>query len=154
MMDTIEGCTAGLGAVGLVGGAIGPGADLPIIAPVWIGMTIALADQAGSAMDKETAKKIVYATATGVGSFVAGSKIAATVAGWLFAIPSGGLSLGLCMAGNAFLNGKLTHAYGKAVALYFLQTEGLDDGDLTVQVLIALVAVQMGLPSGNPDVIA
>jgi uncharacterized protein (DUF697 family) len=154
MIETIDNCTAGLGLVGLAGGAIGPGADLVVIAPVWIGMTVALADQAGAAMDKETAKKIVYATATGVGSFVAGTKIAATVAGWLLAIPSAGLSLGLSMAGNALLNGKLTHAYGMAVALYFLQTDGLDDGDLTVQVLIALVAVQMGFRPGNPNVIA
>lgn len=152
MIDTIENCTLGLGAVGVVGGAIGPGADLVAIAPTWIGMTIALADQAGHHMQEDTARKIVFAVATGVGSFTAGTKIAATVAGWLFAIPSGGVSLALCMAGNAVLNGKMTHAYGKSVAQYFLQSGPKDDGDLIVQVLLALLAVHMGFGSSSPYV--
>jgi len=96
-------------------------------------------------MDKDTARKLVFATATGVASFGTGAKIAATVAGWLLAIPSGGLSLALGMAGNAALNAKLTHAYGQAVARYFLQTEGFDDGDLIIEVLVALVAANFGV---------
>jgi uncharacterized protein (DUF697 family) len=152
MIDTIENCTAGLGVVGLAGGLMGPGADLVVIAPTWIGMTIALADQAGAAMDKETAKKLVFATATGIGSFAAGTKIAATVAGWLLAIPSAGLSLALCMGGNAALNAKCTHAYGMAVARYFLQTNGLESEDLTIRVLVALVAVQFGFRPDDPNV--
>jgi uncharacterized protein (DUF697 family) len=154
MIATIENCTVGLGAVGVFGGLFGPGTDLVIIAPTWIGMTIALADQAGVSMDEATAKKLVYATVTGVGSFAAGAKIAATVAGWLLAIPSAGLSLGLSMAGNAALNAKFTHAYGLAIARYFLQTDGLEDGDLTIKVLIALVAVQFGFRPDDPSVFA
>jgi uncharacterized protein (DUF697 family) len=154
MIDIIENCTAGLGAVGVVGGLVGPGTDLVIIAPTWIGMTIALADQAGAAMDEATAKKLVLATATGVGSFAAGAKIAATVAGWLLAIPSAGLSLGLSMAGNAALNAKFTHAYGMAIARYFLQTDGVEDGDLIVKVLIALVSVHFGFRPDGPYIMA
>jgi hypothetical protein len=110
MMDTINNCTLGLGGVGIVGGAIGPGADLIVIAPTWVGMTCTLAAQAGDSMEEDTAKKIAIAVATDVGGFVIGSKIAATVAGWLLALPSAGLSLGLSMAGNAALNAKMTDA--------------------------------------------
>lgn len=92
MQNTIDACTAGLGAVGVVGGAIGPGADLVAIAPTWIGMAISLASQAGASMDEHTAKKLAMAVATGVGSFAVGTKIAATVAGWLLALPTAGLA--------------------------------------------------------------
>jgi len=150
--EIINGCTAGLGAVGVIGGAIGPGADLAVIGPVWIGMTLAIADAADITMDQNMAKKIVYATATGVGSFAGGAKIASTVAAWLLAIPSAGASLLISMAGNAALNAKLTHAYGMAVARYFLQTDDFDNGDVVVQVLLALIALQFGLGIDNPYV--
>lgn len=152
MLDTIENCTVGLGGVGIIGGALGPGADLVIIAPTWAGMTIVLADQAGHSMSKQTAKKIAIAVATGVGSFAAGAKIAATVGGWLLALPTAGISLVLSCAGNAALNAKFTDAFGKAVASFFLQTDEIPTTDVVVQVLIALISVQFGLPSSHPDV--
>lgn len=145
MTATIEHCTLGLGAVGIVGGAIGPHADVGIIAPVWIGMAAALADQAGVAMNEGTLRKLVYATATGVVGFGVGTKIVSTVAGWLLAIPSGGLSLAIGMAGNAALNAKLTHSFGRAIARYFLQADEIDNGELAVAVLTALIGRDFGI---------
>jgi uncharacterized protein (DUF697 family) len=129
MKETIENCTVGLGAVGIIGGAIGPHADVAVIAPVWIGMAGALAEQAGSAMDEATLRNLVYATAAGAVGFGVGTKIASTVAGWLLAIPSGGLSLAIGMAGNAALNAKLSHSFGSAVARHFLQTNRVEYGE-------------------------
>lgn len=154
MQDIIDGCTAGLGLVGIVGGAIGPGADLIVIAPTWVGMIVALADRAGSAMDEHTAMKIAKASAVGIGAFVGGAKIAATVGGWLLAIPSFGLSLGLSMAGNAALNAKVTNAFGKSVARYFLQTEGFESTDLIIEILTAMVSTQFGFSSTSHRVVA
>lgn len=152
MKDTINNCTGGLGAVGVVGGAFGPGADLIVIAPTWAGMVVSLAAQAGSSMDAHTAKKLAIAVATGVGSFALGTKVAATAAGWLLAIPSGGLSLVLSMAGNAALNAKFTHAFGTATALYFLQTDDIDSVEVITQVLIALVGLQFGISTNRRDI--
>jgi uncharacterized protein (DUF697 family) len=153
MRDTINNCVGGLGAVGVVGGAIGPGADLVVIAPTWVGMTCTLAAQAGQRMDEDTAKKLAVAVATGAGSFAIGTKIAATVGGWLLALPSGGLSLFLAMAGNAALNAKFTDAYGKSVARYFLQRK-TNDNELAAKILIAMLAIQFGVSSPSSDVIA
>jgi uncharacterized protein (DUF697 family) len=150
--EIINTCTAGLGAVGVVGGAIGPGADLLVIGPVWVGMTVAIADAAGITLGESNAKKIAYAAATGVGSFAGGAKIASTVAGWILALPTAGASLLLCIAGNAALNAKLTHAYGTSVAQYFLQTHDIDDSDLVIQILLALIAIQIGMDLNSPYV--
>jgi uncharacterized protein (DUF697 family) len=154
MLNTIEGCAGGLGGVGIFGGLAGPGADLVVIAPVWAGMVVTLAVQAGKNMDKETAKKLTIAVATGVGSFALGTKVGATVLGWLLAIPSAGLSLAASAAANAALNAKFTHAYGKAVALYFLQTDSIDSIDVMTQVLISLVAIQFGFSPDGTNVTA
>ncbi len=154
MLDTINVCTGGLGAVGIVGGAIGPGADLVIIAPVWAGMVVKLADQAGTRMDNQTAKKLCVAVATGVGSFMAGTKMASTAAAWLLALPTAGLSLLASMGVNAGLNATLTRAFGRAVALYFLQTDKIESADVIAGLIIALVASQLGVPTSGADIVA
>jgi hypothetical protein len=105
-------------------------------------------------LDEQTAKKIALAVATSVGSFVAGTKIAAWAFGWILAIPSAGVSLVAGMAGNAALNAKVTNAVGKAVALYFLQTTEIESSDVIIAILVALVGTQFGIPSGRHDIIA
>ncbi|MFN9030114.1 MAG: hypothetical protein ACK5XM_07870 [Betaproteobacteria bacterium] len=152
MRNTIECCTAGLGVIGPIGGALGPGTDLPVIIPTWVGMVCTLAEQAGHQMDKHTAKKVAMATATGAMSMVAGTKVASTVLGWLLSIPSGGASLLASMAANSAINAKFTHAYGKACALYFLQSDGPDSTDVVVAVLLALIGLEFGIPSSRKDV--
>jgi uncharacterized protein (DUF697 family) len=154
MLDTIGTCTAGLGGVGILGGAIGPGADLVVIAPVWAGMVVRLANQAGRNMDQQTAKKLCMTVATGVGTFVAGTKIASTVAGWLLALPTAGLSVVANMTANAALNAALTRAFGRAVALYFLQTGEIERLDVAARILVTLVGVQLGVPTSTPDIVA
>ncbi len=154
MQDTIDNCTVGLGAVGIVGGIIGPGADLIVIAPTWVGMVVALAEQAGEAMDEATAQKICLAAATGGAAFLAGAKIAATIGAWILAIPSGGASVAVWAVGNAALNAKFTDAFGKATARYFLQTESVEASDIVVQILLALVGLQFGIPTGRHDIVA
>jgi hypothetical protein len=154
MAETIENSTLGLAGVGIVGGAIGPHADVAIIAPVWIAMAVKLASQAGSAMDKATISKLIYATATGVAGFAAGTKIVSTVAGWLLAIPSGGLSLAIGMVGNAALNAKLTKSFGEALARFFLQTHDVDHGETAVAVLTALIGRDFGIKINNDYVVA
>jgi uncharacterized protein (DUF697 family) len=154
MLDTITKCTTGLGAVGIVGGAIGPGADLIVIAPVWAGMVVTLANQAGASMDNQTAKKLCVAVATGVGTFVGGAKVASTVASWLFALPTAGLSIAANIAANAALNAALTRAFGRAVALYFLQTHEIESVDVVARILIALVGLEFGVSTSRSDIMA
>jgi hypothetical protein len=72
--------------------------------------------------------------------------------GWLFAIPSAGLSVAASMAANAALNAKFTHAYGNSLARYFLQTEGIDSTDAIISVLIALTGLEFGIKPGSGDV--
>jgi len=154
MRTTITTCTAGLGGVGILGGAIGPGADLAIIAPTWVGMVCTLAAQSGSSMSQHTAKKLAMAVATGCGTFVVGTKIASTVFAWVLALPTAGMSVAANMAANAGLNAKLTHAFGTATARFFLQTSSIDNTDLAIQVIIALVGLEFGIPTSRDDVIA
>jgi|SRR5271166_2029602 len=154
MLNTINGCTAGLGVVGIAGGAIGPGADLIVIAPVWTGMVVALAGQAGTSMDNQTAKKLCVAVATGVGTFFAGTKIASTVAAWLLALPTAGLSVIANMGANAALNATLTRAFGRAVALYFLQADKIESVDVAARILIAFVGLEFGIPTSRSDIVA
>ncbi len=154
MLETINSCTLGLGAVGIVGGALGPGSDLIIIAPVWAGMVAALAGQAGTSMDEQTAKKLCVAVATGVGTFVAGTKIASTAAAWLLALPTAGASLVANMAANAGLNAILTRKFGRAVALYFLQASKIESIEVIAGILIALVGLEFGVPTSRCDVVA
>src|SRR5271166_2689831 len=145
MLNTINGCTAGLGVVGIAGGAIGPGADL---------MVVALAGQAGTSMDNQTAKKLCVAVATGVGTFFAGTKIASTVAAWLLALPTAGLSVIANMGANAALNATLTRAFGRAVALYFLQADKIESVDVAARILIAFVGLEFGIPTSRSDIVA
>ena len=144
MKDTINACAVGLGFVGIPGGILGPGADLVVIAPTWVGMTVALADQAGHAMSKQTAKKIALAVAAGGGAFAGGTKIASTAIGWLAAPFTLGASLAISAAANAGLNASFTYAYGRAAARYFLQTREIDNIEVMVGVLIALIGADLG----------
>lgn len=153
MRDTINNCTIGLGVVGIPAGMIGPGTDLAVIAPAWGVMTATLAGQAGHTMNEDTAVKLAVAVATGAGAFVAGSKVASSLLGWLLAIPTVGLSLVAAGAANAALNASFTKVYGESVARYFLQTK-TDSTEAAVKVLIGLVAVGLGLPSPSPYVVA
>jgi len=153
MQFSINTCSASLGVVGLTA-ALVPHLDLAIIAPVWLGLTIDLGEKAGVHLEHQMAKKICMAVATGVISYVGGAKLATAIFGWLALIPSAGASLALTTAANVALNAKLTHAYGNAVARYFLQVEDLNDVDLAIAVLTALVAVQFGVPSPSEHVVA
>jgi hypothetical protein len=105
-------------------------------------------------MDEQTAKKLAIAVATGAGSFIVGTKAAATLGAWLLALPTAGASLVANMAVNATLNWKFTQAFGRAVALYFLQTGEIETSDVVVKILIALVGLQFGIPSGRADLTA
>lgn len=154
MRDTINNCVAGLGLAGIAGGAIGPGADLVVIAPTWAAMTVTLAAQAGSAMNEATAKKLALAVATGAGGFTAGTKIAASIGGWLLALPTGGISLVACMAGNAALNAKFTQAYGRACARFFLQGQGITDIETIARIMMALMAVEFGIAHHSSHIVA
>jgi hypothetical protein len=154
MRTTINACAAGLGAVGVIGGLVGPGTDLVAIVPTWVGMVGTLAGQAGTSMDSQTAKKICVAAAMGVGTFVLGTKVASTIGGWLLAPFTGGLSLAANVAANVALNAALTRYFGCAVARYFLQTHKIEDLDVTVKILIALVGLDFGIASPIPDVTA
>lgn len=153
MNNIIENHTIGLGATGIAGGLLGPGADLPIIAGSWVTMTISLADEAGHKMNNETAKKVCLAVATGGGAFLAGAKIAATAAGWIGALFTVGISLAASAAGNAALNAAFTSAYGKACARYFLQTTEIDDTEALVSVLISLTGAEMGINMGDSSLL-
>ncbi len=154
MQNIITTHTASLGVVGVGGGLLGPGADLPVIASSWVGMTVQLADEAGHHMKKDTVKKICLAVATGAGSFLAGSKIASTVFGWVTAAFTAGASLVVSAAGNAALNASFTRAYGRACAKYFLQVEEFDNFEVMVQVLVALLGNEMGIDMGGSELIA
>jgi uncharacterized protein (DUF697 family) len=154
MLSVIQGCTASLGAVGIAGGLIGPGADLVVIGPVWIGMTVKLAEQAGQNMSEQTAKKIALAVCTGAGSFVGGAKVAATLIGWLTAPLTFGASLAVSAGTNAALNASFTYAYGKAIARFFLTTTEISNTDVVVKILIALVCTDLGFNTPYDNLIS
>ena len=141
--------TAGLGGVGALAGPFGPGTDLPIIGASWVTMTMQLAEEAGHDLDRQTVKKICIAVATGAGSFIAGSKIATTAAGWIAALFTGGASLLVSAAGNAALNAAFTRAYGRACAKYFLQTDEIPASQVAVAALIAMVGAELGKDFGK-----
>lgn len=141
------------GIAGIPGGLVGNHADLPLIALIWVGLLLAIAERTNIRLDEEGATKIATAVASGVTSFAFGTKAATTVASWLLAIPSAGLSLLLGAGINAGLNWKLTDAFGKAVARYFLQIGAIADDEVAAQILWALVATQFGIPHNNPNVV-
>lgn len=144
MNRIIDNCTATLGGVGIIGGLIGPGADLIVIGPVWIGMTIKLAEKAGNALSEQKAEKIALAVCTGAGTFIGGAKIASTALAWLSAPFTFGASLAVNAAANAALNAAFTRSYGRACARFFLQTDEIGSVDVAVRVLIALVGLDYG----------
>jgi uncharacterized protein (DUF697 family) len=154
MLNTINGCTAGLGAAGIVGGVVGPGADTIVIIPVWVGMVIALVGQAGASMDNQTAKKLCMAVLTGVGTFALGTKAASTFAAWLFALPTAGLSLVANAGVNGALNATLTRAFGRAVSRYFLQTHEIENWEVAALIIAALIGTEFGIPTSRSDIIA
>ena len=140
MEDTIKLCAGSMGGVGIWGGLVGAGADLPAIGITWVGMTVKLADQAGHTMNRQVAKKIALAVATGIGSFIGGTKAATAILGWATAALTGGLSLFVSVSANVALNTALTYAYGRAVARYFLRTEHIEN----VEVMVAAILTLMG----------
>lgn len=154
MLDTVRACTIGLGAVGIPGGVLGPGSDLIVIAPVWAGMVVRLAMQSGHHLSESTAKKLAIVVATGCGSFAFGTKVASTIAAWVLALPTAGMSLAANVTANVALNAKFTHAFGMATARYFLQSESFDGTDVAAQIIIALVAWNFGIHLSHPDVTA
>ena len=154
MESIINGHTVGLGGVGILGGLAGPGADLPAIAASWVTMTLHLAEEAGHHLERDAVKKICLAVATGAGAFLAGTKLAATVGGWIAATFTFGTSLLVSAGGNAALNAAFTRAYGRSCARYFLQSEKIDGFDVVVAVLIALIGAEMGIKMGNSELIA
>lgn len=153
MESIITGHTLGLGGVGILGGLAGPGADLPVIAGSWVSMTLQLADEAGHHMERDLVKKICLAVATGAGAFLAGTKVAATAAGWITAAFTLGASLLVSAGGNAALNAAFTRAYGRSCARYFLQSDKIDGFDVVVAVLIALIGAEMGINMGSSSLV-
>lgn len=154
MRDLINISTGALGLTGVWGGIAGPGADLPVIIPAWIGMTVGLAGQAELDIDKQTAKKVAMAVCTGAGALMGGTKLAATGIAWLTAPLTLGWSLVASAAANATLNATFTRAYGRAVAKFFLQTEKIDNIDVMVRVLIALIGFDLGFSTPHDDLIS
>jgi uncharacterized protein (DUF697 family) len=153
MTSVINNCTASLAGVGAISGLIGPGSDLVVIGPVWVGMTISLADKAGSNLSEQTLKKIALAVLTGAGAFIAGAKIASVGLGWVAAFFTGGLSLAASAAVNAALNAAFTRSYGRAAARFFLATERISSTDVAVKLLIALVGADYGFSTPYDDLL-
>ena len=149
MQTIVNSYTKGLGATGIVGGLIGPGADLIVIAPAWIKMTIELAKEADEELSEQTIKKIVLAVMTGAGAFMAGTKAASTGLAWVTAIFTGGISLAISAAANAGLNAAFTASYGRAVSRYFLLKRKIGIADLAVPTIIALIGLDLGIPIDN-----
>lgn len=145
MNKIINNCTAILGGVGILVGLAGPGADLIVIGPVWIGMTLALAEKAGQNLSQQTAKKIALTVCTGAGVFIGGTKIAAVGIAWLTAPLTFGWSLVASAAANAALNAAFTRSYGRACARFFLQTERISNIDIAVKIMIALIGIDYGI---------
>lgn len=153
MMSVINGCTASLAGVGAIGGLIGPGADLVVIGPVWVGMTISLADKSGANLSEQTAKKIAMAVLAGAGAFLTGTKIASVGLGWLAAAFTLGTSLIASAAANAALNAAFTRSYGRAAAKFFLTTERISSVDVAINILIALVGNEYGFSTPYDDLL-
>ena len=152
MQSIVNSYTKGLGATGIVGGLIGPGADLIVIAPAWIKMTIELAKEADEELSEQTIKKIVLAVMTGAGAFMAGTKAASTGLAWITAAFTGGVSLIISAAANASLNAVFTASYGLSVSRYFLLRRKIGLVDLAVPTIIALIGLDLGIPIDNlPD---
>lgn len=154
MLETIENHSLTLGGVGTVGGLFGPGADLFVIIPAWVHMTISLADKADTYMSEQTAKKIATAVATGAGTIMAGAKAASTILSWLTAIPTFGLSLLASSIANTTLNYTFTQTYGRAVARLFLQTTEISDTETMIKILIALVGAELGFSTPHDHLIS
>ncbi|RQO66000.1 hypothetical protein DBR43_27545 [Pedobacter sp. KBW06] len=149
MTTVINGCAASLGGVGAFSGMIGAGTDLGIIGPVWVGMTISLANKAGSDLSEQALQKIAIAVFTGAGSFIAGAKIASAGLGWIAAVFTGGLSLAASAAANAALNVAFTRSYGRAVARFFLAKEPISSTEIVVKMLIALLGADYGIKTSH-----
>lgn len=145
MKNIINISSKGLGGVGVLGGLAGPGADVPLIAGVWIAMTAELADEAGLSMSSNDIKKVVLAVSSGIGAMLAGTKIASTAIAWLTAPFTLGASLAISAGANATLNYAITKAYGRAVARYFLQTKEISNTKVIAKVLISMIVVDLGL---------
>lgn len=143
-----------LGGVGGIAGLFGPGTDLPFIAGSWIQMTIELAKEAGHEMSKQKVEKITMAVATGLGFFIGGSKVAIVVTTWLTALITGGLSLFVGAAANVTLNTTVTRAYGRAAARFFIQTSKVDNTEMIVKVIIALIGVDLGFTTPDSNLLA
>lgn len=108
-----------LGAVGLPG-AFAAHWDMVAIVPAWSTLLYKLAKDAGKQLDKATITKIAGAVAVGVGSALAGVKLANSY----FAYSGVGTipAIGLNMAAN----GSVTYLMGMSAAKLFL-AEDLDE---------------------------
>ena len=144
MQSIIKFHTNAMTAVGVPGGLVGAGADVPVIAASWTNMTINLAAEAGHHLDSQTAKKLAMALATGIGTFAVGMKGASMVLGWLGAVVTGGTSLALSVAANVALNRMLTRQYGQAVAIYFLETEKISNADAMAKIIYQIYRAKTG----------
>lgn len=153
MQSVIDNCTAGLAGVGFIAGPFGPGTDLPIIAPTWIWMTYELGQRAGSSLSKHKAKKIAMAVLTGAGAFLAGTKVASAVLGWLGAFFTLGSSLIISGVANAAINAAFTRSYGRSVAKFFIAAGDIDDVEVAIQVLIAMTGRDYGFKTPYDDLL-
>jgi len=142
--ELIEGHAKAMGAVGGVAGPFGAGIDIPVIAADWSVLAVCLANETDLQLDRQAALKLTTAVATGVGAFVAGTKIASTVLGWVLAPLTGFASVAASAAFNGGLNYVLTAAFGRACARYFLQTDEIGTVEVVAAILIGLIAADMG----------
>ncbi len=144
MESKIDGYTAGLGAVGVPSGMIGPGTDLIVIAPTWVAMTASLAEEAGYVFEQHSLEKTVMAAATGIGAFGAGAKLATWLLSWVATPFTGGTALVVSGIANATLNATLTRAYGHACARYFLQADNFKGSEVCSALLVGLTGLGLG----------
>lgn len=124
MKSTITVAAVAAGGVGTIGAFLGPGGDVPLLAPIWISAAVHLADQAGQPMEKHLATKLVTTLLAGVGSFAGGMKLATTY----FTYSGIGTIPGIVV--NVGTNGVLTWLALRAMAQVFIEqdlTQSIDN---------------------------
>jgi uncharacterized protein (DUF697 family) len=135
--------TALVTSVAGVGGAfLGPHADVPAIIAAWIAMVVALADDAGATMSKDTALKIVTTVAAGVGLAMAGVKAGTTAFAWT------GIGTVPAVVTNCGLNAVVTYVFGRAVAITLRSGNRTQSVEIFAKHVLFLVLCAFGLPTG------
>jgi uncharacterized protein (DUF697 family) len=128
-----------------VGGAfLGPHVDVPAIVAIWVGLVIALADDAGAAMSKDTALKIATTVAAGVALAMAGVKAGTTVFAWT------GIGTVPAVVLNCGLNAAVTYVFGRAVAVTLRTPDRTKSVEMFARHVLFLVLCAFGVPAVDP----